>query len=119
MSWFRRSSDNPSFPWIPIESEAQFFNLLGEDNAVIFKHSTRCSLSSVAKSRLERGVEDVTEMSFYYLDVVKYRSISNLIEETLGVRHQTPQLIVLNSGSVVYHASHNSITSDSLSADIS
>ena len=114
MSWFRKSSGNSSFPWIPLTTEEQFLKILEEDQAAIFKHSTRCSISSMAKSRLERDFDVESGINMYYLDLIRFRNLSNLIEETLDVRHQSPQLIVLKKGSVVYHASHNSISAENI-----
>jgi len=119
MSWFRKSSSDNPFPWIPLTSEDQFLQILKEDQVAIFKHSTRCSISTMAKNRLERGVEDVGEIPFYYLDLLKFRNISNKIEEILEVRHQSPQLIVVKNGEVVYHASHNSISIENVLTSVS
>jgi len=76
----------------------------------IFKHSTRCSLSSMVKSRLERSWEFTDEeIEIYYLDLLSYRDISNEIARYFSVEHQSPQLILLSDGEVVYHASHSEI----------
>ena len=119
MSWFRKSSDEASFKWIPLTTEDQFLKILEEDQVAIFKHSTRCSISSMAKNRLERGIGDEQDMPFYYLDLIRYRSVSDLIEQKLGVRHQSPQLIVLKKGEVVYHASHSNISTENILASVS
>lgn len=76
----------------------------------IFKHSTRCSLSSMVKSRLERGwdIKD-NDIEMYYLDLLAHRNISNKIASIYNVEHQSPQLIVLNQGKVLYHKSHGDI----------
>ena len=119
MNWFRKSSVDLNLKWIPLTSEDQFLKILEEDHAAIFKHSTRCSISTMAKNRLEQGLDEDQQMSFYYLDVLRYRPVSNLIEETLGVGHQSPQLIVLKNGNVIHHASHSSISPDNFLASIS
>jgi bacillithiol system protein YtxJ len=77
---------------------------------VIFKHSTRCSISSMAFSRLKNEWDQVTQdVDFYYLDLIQYRNISNTIAEKLGVVHQSPQVIILDKAKVVNHASHNQV----------
>jgi len=119
MNWFRKSSSDPSIPWIPLTTEEQFLKILEEDQAAIFKHSTRCSISSMAQSRLERDFDVESDINFYYLDLLQFRNISNLIEQTLNVRHQSPQLIVLKKGRVVYHASHSSISAESILSAVS
>lgn len=82
---------------------------------VIFKHSTRCSISSMAKSRLERRWEfNQDEVVPYFLDLIQYRAISNRIEEVFDVPHQSPQLLLVKSGEAIFHTSHNDINAQSL-----
>jgi bacillithiol system protein YtxJ len=113
MGFFSRSSDKTQFPWVDLTSEEQLENALSqnEEAVFIFKHSTRCSISTMAKSRLEREWETPSfPFRILYLDLLNYRSVSNKIEELTGVQHQSPQMIVWQNGQVVYHASHNSIS---------
>lgn len=76
---------------------------------VVFKHSTRCSISSMAKARLDRE-EHGLQGQFFYLDLLKHRDISNVIAEKFDVHHESPQVILLSKGECVYDASHNAIT---------
>jgi len=78
---------------------------------VIFKHSTRCSISSVAKSRLDKS-PDPEGMDFYYLDLIRYRSISNKIAELFEVHHESPQILLIKNGECIYDESHLSISID-------
>ncbi len=90
-----------------------------EKPIAIFKHSTRCSISAMAKRRLERNWDIASDfLDIYYLDLIRYRSISNLIEITLEVQHESPQLILLKEGEVVFHTSHNSISVEGLKAEL-
>ena len=94
--------------WKNLEAENQFLDLLENEKVfAVFKHSTRCSISSMAKNRVER--EWNLDFPIYYLDLIKYRSISNLIAAKSGVEHQSPQLIVFQNGLPVYDASHSGI----------
>ena len=94
--------------WENLISESQFSELVKSENVfAVFKHSTRCSISSMAKNRVER--EWNLDFPIYYLDLIKYRSISNLIAAKSGVEHQSPQLIVFQNGLPVYDASHSGI----------
>ncbi len=82
-----------------------------EKPMAIFKHSTRCSISSMAKSRLERNWDiPADKLDIYYLDLIQYRPTSNKIAELTEVQHQSPQVIVLNKGKAIYNASHNQIS---------
>lgn len=80
---------------------------------VIFKHSTRCSISSVAKSRLERA-KAPEDVDFYFLDLIKYRDISNKIESDFKVHHESPQVLLIKNGECVYEESHNGISMDEI-----
>mgnify|MGYP002380846687 CR=1 FL=1 len=75
---------------------------------VIFKHSTRCSISSVAKGRLDRS-DTPSNMDFYYLDLIRYRDISNRISAVFDVPHESPQVLVIRDGKCVYDESHIAI----------
>lgn len=102
--------------WQNLTSEQQFLDLLSNEPLfAIFKHSTRCSISSMAKNRLER--EWNLDFPAYYLDLLNYRTISNLIAEKSGVEHQSPQLIVFQHGKVIYQASHNAIIVDEINVE--
>jgi len=100
--------------WIVLTSESQLKDIIAdvEHPAVIFKHSTRCSISSTALSRLERAWNeaDVAPLQAYYLDLLAYRSVSNKIADTFNVTHQSPQLLLIHEGKCVYNASHLEIS---------
>jgi bacillithiol system protein YtxJ len=75
---------------------------------VIFKHSTRCSTSALALSRLERtGLS--SKLDAYFLDLIQYRNLSNLIAETFHVHHESPQVLVIRDGQCIYEESHLAI----------
>ena len=76
---------------------------------VIFKHSTRCSISAVAKSRLERGTPP-SNVDFYFLDLIRNRPISNKIAEEFSVYHESPQVLLIKNGECVYDESHSGIS---------
>jgi bacillithiol system protein YtxJ len=63
---------------------------------VIFKHSTRCATSSMAKNRLERDEQPET-CDFYFLDLIRYRSLSNKIAEDFAVSHESPQILLIKN----------------------
>ncbi|MFT5667850.1 MAG: bacillithiol system protein YtxJ [Vicingaceae bacterium] len=110
----------PKFNWLHIESEDDLLHAISlRGKVALFKHSTRCSISSMAKNRLETSWNEETgNTPIYLLDLIRFRSISNKIESKLGVEHQSPQLILLNDGSVVYDASHHMIQSKEAASHI-
>ena len=75
---------------------------------VIFKHSTRCSISSVAKNRLEK-TPTLPDADFYYLDLIKHKNISNSIAEVFQVHHESPQVLLIKNGECTYDESHYAI----------
>lgn len=79
---------------------------------VLFKHSTRCSISSAALDRVERGWNDqeMEGIRPYYLDLIAHRSISDAIAIHYQVEHQSPQVLVIKDGECVYHESHMGIS---------
>lgn len=98
--------------WIEITNEAQLNdvrNLSKTKTQVIFKHSTRCSISSMAKSRLERGTAP-ENIDFYYLDLIKHRNISQKVAEDFDVSHESPQILMIKNGKCIYDESHSGIT---------
>lgn len=97
--------------WIPLTDEKQLDEVVVNSNTVpqvIFKHSTRCSISSMAKNRLDKK-DAPAGIDFYYLDLIKYRSLSNKIALDFQVTHQSPQVLVIENGQCVYHESHSGI----------
>jgi bacillithiol system protein YtxJ len=80
---------------------------------VIFKHSTRCSISSTALSRFERAWGP-TENAAFYLDLIAYRPISLEIAAKFGIEHQSPQVLVISQGNCTYSATHWDISVDEL-----
>lgn len=78
---------------------------------LLFKHSTRCSISATALDRLERAwnEDEVKGMQAYYLDLIAYRSISGAIADKFKIEHQSPQVLLIKNGVCVYNASHYDI----------
>lgn len=110
MNWFSRSSKQV-FPWIELTNSAQLAELIEQSHQkplVIFKHSTRCSISSMALSRFENQMNP-EEASCVYLDLLAFRPLSDEIAMRSGVAHQSPQVLVWKKGEVVYTASHSAI----------
>jgi bacillithiol system protein YtxJ len=98
--------------WNELTSEEQLQQIKAKSSdrpQVIFKHSTRCGISAVAKSRLERWTP-TEEFDFYYLDLIRFRQLSSKVAETFAVYHESPQVLVIKNGECVYDESHLSIS---------
>lgn len=99
---------NTDLDWNILDDIKQLDDLVGLSNdktVVIFKHSTRCGISRAVKKAFEKQYKD-KDAIFYYLDLLKYRDISNEIASRFNVQHQSPQLLVLKGEKVVKHDSH-------------
>jgi bacillithiol system protein YtxJ len=82
---------------------------------LIFKHSTQCPISSYVYKDFTAFADSAGEVLCGLVLVVESRTLSNAIASRLGVRHESPQVIVVKEGRATWHASHWSITADSLS----
>ena len=83
---------------------------------LIFKHSRTCGISCEAYDQLHAFLADSpVEASYNLITVQSHRRVSDEAEVRLGVRHQTPQVILLKDGVPVWNASHFRITADALS----
>ncbi len=85
-----------------------------EKLVLIFKHSTRCSISRMALKQFENEFDLQDKITPYFLDLLNHRDVSNEIATKFDVYHQSPQLIVIQDGKSVYDASHDSIDAQSL-----
>lgn len=99
---------------------ADIKKLSTDQKVIIFKHSTRCPISSMALSRLE-GSWDAsthTDTAIFFLDLIRYREVSNAVAEQFGVTHQSPQVIVVENEKAIYDESHTGITYEELDARV-
>ena len=120
MGWFSKNKEEKKqsgLPWIMLKSVDQLKKAIeesAEKPVLLFKHSTRCSISSMAMNSFQRGWTGTPEeMDLYYLDLLSYRDISNAMAEETGIVHQSPQVIVVKNKEVVYTATHSSINARS------
>lgn len=110
--------------WNKLTTDEQLNHITAEsaDKAVVvFKHSTRCSISNAALNRLERNwnEQETNGIVPYYLDLLQYRQLSNQIATQWNIEHQSPQLLLIKNGQCVYHASHFDIEFDELKKALS
>lgn len=80
---------------------------------LIFKHSTRCSISVMALSRLDRS-ETPEGVRFHLLDLLSHRQLSNQIADMFGVVHESPQVLLIRNGECIYEESHNAISMEEI-----
>jgi bacillithiol system protein YtxJ len=98
--------------WIHLTDEEQLKQIISKSQLrpqVIFKHSTRCSISAVALQRMQK-VDQPSDIDFYFLDLLAHRGLSNKIAEIFKVHHESPQVLVVKDGDCVYEESHFGIS---------
>jgi bacillithiol system protein YtxJ len=107
--------------WISLESAEQLSGIKQQKGySIIFKHSTRCSISLMSKRRLEMDWESVPDnVPVYYLDLIKHRDISNQIAQDFHVHHQSPQLLLIKDGECILDQSHSGISIEEALSELS
>lgn len=87
--------------------------------SVIFKHSTRCSISLMAKRNFELDWEAIPEnTSLYFLDLIAHRNISAYIAEVFQVHHESPQTLLIKDGECILDSSHSDISAEEIAESI-
>ena len=105
-------TSNNNVNWIPLIFMGQLdeiVSLSDEKPVVLFKHSTRCSISRMALKQFENEFDLEDKVDAYFLDLLEYRDISNEIASRFNVYHQSPQLLLIKEGKSVYDVSHSDI----------
>jgi bacillithiol system protein YtxJ len=82
---------------------------------VIYKHSTQCGICDTAIEEV-RSFEEKhpSAATIYYLDLLAHRELSNAVARRLGIRHESPQAIVLREGKPIAVLNHRAIRLDAL-----
>lgn len=100
-------------PWHVLGTMDQLETIIEESKekpVVIFKHSTRCGISRGVLKLFERNYTYTDEqVKLYFLDLLQNRDISNEIAMRFAVRHESPQMLIIRDGSVMYHNSHHAV----------
>ena len=106
--------ENSEAFWKYIKSEEDLNKAVAESfnkKTAIFKHSTRCFISKTVLRNFENEVRNSDkDISYFFLDLLEHRDLSNKIADDFDVIHQSPQLIILENGKAVKDASHQSIS---------
>ena len=107
-----RHEDAKAINWNNLQDLSDLENVVvdsQEKATVIFKHSTRCSISRMALKQFENEYSFGGAANLYFLDLIAHRDISNEIATKFGVQHQSPQIIVIKNGKAVFSATHSDI----------
>jgi len=87
--------------------------------AIIYKHSPNCPVSWGAQREVDRFIEQNPDFPVYVVNVVRDRNMSRQLADDLGVRHESPQAILVQYGSALKNASHRQITAQLMEAWVS
>lgn len=99
--------------WIIPESKERLDELIKENRQplLIYKHSYNCATCIFSKLNVEKLFGEYgNKTTFVFIDVIAQRPISNHVAEVTGVRHESPQVLLIKEGEVIQHVSHGAIT---------
>ena len=104
--------------WIPLEDKSllpKIEQLSFIQPCIIFKHSTRCMLSAIAKMNLEENEhQTLLPLKAYLLDIIAFPVVSSAVSEHFSEYHESPQLLLIQNGECTYEASHQEINLEDL-----
>jgi bacillithiol system protein YtxJ len=100
--------------WRVLNSEEQLDQIREESKEspiLIFKHSTRCSISRTVLDRLERNwnMNEMNHVKTYFLDLISYRLVSNGVADRFEVQHESPQVLIIQKGKATMAKTHLAI----------
>jgi len=116
-----KGTESSKINWNALTDLQQLNEISEESNekpVVIFKHSTRCSISRMALKQFENHFDLHEEVKPYFLDLIEYREVSNEIANRFQVVHQSPQILVIKGGKSIYDVSHDGIDAEVLKGKI-
>ena len=108
----RKIATTPSL--CEIEDETTLDEILASERAVIYKHSTSCPVSAIVIDEVLRFADRHSSWPVHVVQVIEHRDLSDAVAEQLGVRHESPQALVLRDGRCIWHTSHGGITAHRL-----
>jgi len=102
----------------PLVTTDQLDQVMAAPIALVYKHSTRCPVSTAAMHEMQQLVRDRPDSPVWIVDVIVQRRLSAELAERTGVEHESPQVILLAGGAVVYDASHFRVRADDLAREL-
>ena len=118
----KEAKEEKVLPWIALNTIEQLKHIQEKSKTktqVIFKHSSRCGISTMVLNQFVDAYElTADDLDLYFLDLINYRDVSNEVAYKFQVLRQSPQLLVIKNGVVVAHDSHSGVTAIDLSSFI-
>ncbi len=112
-----KNSGANRFGWTPLAIRQEWADTVTKSQTepvVVFKHSARCAISRMAQNTFEKEWDVSQNTALYMLSVLDARDVSNQIATDLGVRHESPQLLLVHNGKAVAYWSHQHIDAAAL-----
>lgn len=94
----------------PITDRAGFDKLATLPTALLLKHGAHCPISANARDELAAFENSHPGVPVYSLEVTENRPLSKSVAESLGVEHESPQLLLLEQGKATWHRAHYDIS---------
>jgi len=87
---------------------------------LVFKHSTTCPISASAYRRVEEYLGEARDTAppIYLVKVIESRPASNAVASHTGIRHESPQVLLIQDANVHWHASHGAISAAAIASAI-
>jgi bacillithiol system protein YtxJ len=109
MPWSKSTQSLPE-----IDSIEECASVMKEELVVLFKHSPTCPVSWMAHREVLQYRSEQPHVPIYLISVRRRREVSRHIAEQTGIRHESPQVIVMRKGEVIGTGSHDDITAETL-----
>lgn len=117
-SLFSDGNSEKSSDWHTLTEKAALDQVLEESfekPQLLFKHSTRCSVSLFARLELEKYRQEIEKHAgMHLIDVIASRDVSRYAADKLDIAHESPQAILIAGGEVVWHDSHGSVKGETI-----
>lgn len=110
----RAKSDTPATQIRTLTTRDELDEALAAPVAVWYKHSPICAVSSWTLREVKRFAREHPDTAVFHIDVIRHRDLSDWISEHFGVRHESPQALVVRDGREAWATSHSAITADAL-----
>ena len=109
MPWSKSTGNLPE-----VDSVEECNSLMEKNLVILFKHSPTCPVSWMAHREVMQLRGEQPDLPLYLISVRRRRDVARFIEERTGVRHESPQVLVLRHGDVVASASHDDVTASAI-----
>ncbi|WP_421824798.1 bacillithiol system redox-active protein YtxJ [Flagellimonas oceanensis] len=109
----KTTKEKKELPWIQLTSLDQLETITENSKykpQVIYKHSSTCGISRMVLNIFTESYDMDLDIDLYFLTIQSHRDVSKAIEDKFGVRHESPQLLIIKNGEVVFHTSHGAIS---------